>query len=116
MRCLSNGGIVIQNISSELFSYREVQYCSCVTAEKSAQSQVDLCSYGIFLELHLHIAGFESLHSEKSKTSVLLYLRCYLRSFLLQVTDLQTQLNRSEQQAARREDNLRQEIADIQMV
>jgi hypothetical protein len=32
------------------------------------------------------------------------------------VTDLQMQLNRNEQQAARREDNLRQEIEDIQMV
>ena len=39
-----------------------------------------------------------------------------LYMLFLQVTDLQTQLSRSEQQAARREDNLRQEISDLQLV
>lgn len=36
--------------------------------------------------------------------------------WLFQISDLQTGLRRSEQQANRREDNLRQEISDLQQV
>ena len=86
-------------------AYKEITELHKVNAAKSTEVQEATLSVEMTAKEELRIA-LEKLKKESQK-------EC--DALAMEVTDLQTQLNRNEQQAARREDNLRQEIADIQM-
>ncbi|XP_046855541.1 TATA element modulatory factor-like [Xenia sp. Carnegie-2017] len=86
-------------------AYKEITELHKLNAAKSTEVQEATLSVEMTAKEELRIA-LEKLKKESQKECDML---------AMEVSDLQGQLSRSEQQAARREDKLKQEILDIQM-